>query len=60
VALLITRMSERIASAVAQRVGFDAQITKCVSAESVHRHIEAAASLAELDLADDLAAPLRR
>lgn len=43
VALLMTRMTERIASVVAQRVGFDAQLTKCVSATTVHRLVEAAA-----------------
>lgn len=43
VALLITRMTERIANVVARRVGFDAQLTKCVTAETVHRLVEAAA-----------------
>lgn len=43
VAVLITRMTERIANVVALRVGFDAQLTKCVAATTVHRLIEAAA-----------------
>jgi DNA-binding response OmpR family regulator len=52
VALLITRMTERIASVVARRVGFDAQLTKCVSAETVHQHVESTlqrARTAEID-----------
>ena len=40
VAVLITRMTERIANVVARRVGFDAQITKCVSAQTVHQLVE--------------------
>lgn len=40
VALLITRMTERIATVVARRVGFDAQLTKCVSPATVHQHVE--------------------
>lgn len=52
VAVLITRMTERIATVVAKRVGFDAQLTKCVSAATVHRFVEAAAyraRVAEID-----------
>ena len=44
VAVLITRMTERIANVVARRVGFDVQLSKCVSAETVHRLIESAAT----------------
>jgi ActR/RegA family two-component response regulator len=56
VAVLITRMTERVSAVVAQRVGFDAQITKCVSAEVVHQLVEG--SRKELDASDELAATL--
>lgn len=44
VTVLISRMTERISTVVAQRVGFDAQLTKCVTAETVHRLVESAAA----------------
>jgi DNA-binding response OmpR family regulator len=50
VAVLITRMTERIANVVAQRVGFDAQITKCVTAETIHRLVESAAHRAPAEI----------
>jgi DNA-binding response OmpR family regulator len=40
VAVLVTRMTERIANVVARRVGFDAQLTKCVSANRLHQLVE--------------------
>lgn len=46
VTLLITRMTERLASVVAERVGFDAQLTKCVTAETVDRMIKNVAAAA--------------
>ena len=47
VSVLITRMTERIAPVVALRVGFDAQITKCVPAATVHRLIDTGAQQAQ-------------
>lgn len=40
VTVLVTRMTERLANVVARRVGFDAQLTKCVSADMIHRLVE--------------------
>jgi DNA-binding response OmpR family regulator len=40
VTVLVTRMSERLASAVVRRVGFDAQLTKCVSPATLNRLIQ--------------------
>ena len=54
VTLLITRMTERIATAVATRVGFDAQLTKCVAPESVHRLVENAANRTRQARQDEL------
>lgn len=52
VSVLITRMTERISSVVAVRVGFDAQITKCVAPRTVHQLIEAGAQPAQPPAAD--------
>lgn len=52
VTVLITRMTERLASVVAERVGFDAQLSKCVQAKTIDRLIRNAAEgprPAELD-----------
>lgn len=43
VTVLITRMTERLASIVSKRVGFDAQITKVVDPHTLDRLIRAAA-----------------
>lgn len=40
VAVLVTRIGERLASAIARRVGFDAQLTKCVDASTLDRLIQ--------------------
>lgn len=56
VTVLITRMTERIASVVAHRVGFDVQLTKCVAPEIVHRLIESAAHRAATE---EIAPPAR-
>jgi DNA-binding response OmpR family regulator len=41
VTVLVTRMTERLSNVVARRVGFDVQLTKCVSAASLDRLIQA-------------------
>lgn len=43
VAVLVTRMTERLSSVVAQRVGFDAQLAKVVDPQAIDRLVHAAA-----------------
>lgn len=60
VTVLITRMTERLASIVSKRVGFDAQITKVVDPRILDRMIRSAAEGRRVDERRALEADARR